>query len=326
MVVQEPNKLLMKITLALALFFFSLNLHAQEDIDKIVTVSRQACDCISNIDTALDKDEKGKEIKACITSANIQYQIKQNLLKTTEKIKDTLNKSKEIDSLIIDSDSFDLVITDSDYKEIEEYLYDNCGNMRDLYFSDDIKLKNSISDKDKAIEYYNKGIVAFDDQDYKKAIEYYKKAVKVDKKFAFAWDNLGLSYRYTENFEKAIECYEKSLKIDPKGRLPMLNIAITYEYLKDYDKAIKAYKKYGRIHKNDPESFYGLGRIYSTQENYEEGLDNMIQAYLLYIELDSPYKIDAERNIAYMYQELEKQGRLEVFDKLAKKYKLQVTD
>ncbi len=296
--------------------------YAQDNVDKIVTVARQACECISKIDTSLDKAEKGKEIKACITNANLTYQLNNILVESTEKPKDS-SKTSKVDTLILDKNTFNIVL-DEDLEAIEDYLYENCTNMRDIYFSDDKKMKNSLSDKDIALEYYNNGIEAFDNQDYQGAIKNYNKAVEIDSKFAFAWDNLGLSYRYVGEFNKAIECYEKSLKVDPKGRLPMLNIAITYEYLKDYDKAKKAYKKYGRVFKKDPESFYGLGRIYSLEKNYEEGLDNMIQAYILYIEIDSPYKADAENNIAYMYQELKKENKLEIFNKLAKKYKLQV--
>jgi tetratricopeptide (TPR) repeat protein len=296
--------------------------YAQDNVDKIVTVARQACECISKIDTSLDKAEKGKEIKACITNANLTYQLNNILVESTEKPKDS-SKTSKVDTLILDKNKFNIVL-DEDLEAIEDYLYENCTNMRDIYFSDDKKMKNSLSDKDIALEYYNNGIEAFDNQDYQGAIKNYNKAVEIDSKFAFAWDNLGLSYRYVGEFNKAIECYEKSLKVDPKGRLPMLNIAITYEYLKDYDKAKKAYKKYGRVFKKDPESFYGLGRIYSLEKNYEEGLDNMIQAYILYIEIDSPYKADAENNIAYMYQELKKENKLEIFNKLAKKYKLQV--
>ena len=296
--------------------------YAQDNVDKIVTVARQACECISKIDTSLDKAEKGKEIKTCITNANLTYQLNTILVETTEKAKDS-SKNSKVDTLILDKNTFNIVL-DEDLEAIEDYLYENCTNMRDIYFSDDKKMKNSLSDKDIALEYYNNGIEAFDNQDYQGAIKNYNKAVEIDSKFAFAWDNLGLSYRYVGDFNKAIECYEKSLKVDPKGRLPMLNIAITYEYLKDYEKAKKAYKKYGRVFKKDPESFYGLGRIYSLEKNYEEGLDNMIQAYILYIEIDSPYKADAENNIAYMYQELKKENKLEIFNKLAKKYKLQV--
>lgn len=310
-----------KFIIILLLYNYSV-FYAQDNVDKIVTVARQACECISKIDTSLDKAEKGKEIKACITNANLTYQLNTILVETTEKPKDS-SKTSKVDSLILDKNTFNIVL-DEDLEAIEDYLYENCTNMRDIYFSDDKKMKNSLSDKDIALEYYNNGIEAFDNQDYQGAIKNYNKAVEIDSKFAFAWDNLGLSYRYVGEFNKAIECYEKSLKVDPKGRLPMLNIAITYEYLKDYEKAKKAYKKYGRVFKKDPESFYGLGRIYSLEKNYEEGLDNMIQAYILYIEIDSPYKADAENNIAYMYQELKKENKLEIFNKLAKKYKLQV--
>jgi cytochrome c-type biogenesis protein CcmH/NrfG len=37
-----------------------------------------------------------------------------------------------------------------------------------------------------------------------------------DPEFAFAWDNLGISYRRLNNYDKAIDAYSKSIAIDPK--------------------------------------------------------------------------------------------------------------
>jgi cytochrome c-type biogenesis protein CcmH/NrfG len=39
-----------------------------------------------------------------------------------------------------------------------------------------------------------------------------KKAVQ-DPEFAFAWDNLGISYRRLNNYDKAIDAYSKSIAI-----------------------------------------------------------------------------------------------------------------
>lgn len=299
----------------------------QEDIDQLVAVSFEACDCISEIKTDITKEEKSENINSCIESANMAYQLKQGMAAITQKLNDTISASStstKPDTLNTQVKEFNIAVNNDNYEAVLEYLNENCGNMRSVYFSDDVASKNSYSDKDEAIEFYNKGLNAYDNQDYKLAISLYKQAVKKDKKFAFAWDNLGLSYRAIGDYKNAINCYKKSLKIDKTGKVPLTNIAIAYEYLNDYENAKKAYINYGKIHKNDPETFYGLGRIYSLEGDYENGLDNMIQAYILYIEIDSPYKLDASKNISFMYQELEKQGNLDLFFQLAKKHKLNV--
>jgi len=301
----------------------------KDNSEKIVDVAYDACECIGKISTNLTAQEKSEAIKSCITSANMAWQLKKSMTKMTEKVKDTLDKTHDIskiDSLTIPSDNKDIIVTDSDYEEIESYLFDTCGDMEAIYFADNLVKENSYSNQEKAIEYYEKGINAFQNQNYKKAISLYKKAVKEDKKFAFAWDNLGRTYRELGNYKEAIKCYKKSLKIDPKGSMPLMNIALTYGFLKDYDKAKKAYRQYGKVFENDPETYFGLGRIYTIEGDFENGLDNMMQAYVLYIKMNSPYKLDAEKLIVVIAKELKKKNQLDVVKRLSKKYNIQLIE
>ena len=160
--------------------------------------------------------------------------------------------------------------------------------------------------------------------DVESAIEKFKKAVSIDEKFAFAWDNLGISYRKTKQYDKAIEAYKKSLEIYDQGRLPLLNIAITYNLNEQYEEAISHYEKFISIYSGDPEGYYGLGLILYTQDKEEEGLDNLIHAYTIYTAQNSPYRADAAKKIGYMYKDLQNKDRLDLFHKIADKYNLKV--
>ena len=160
--------------------------------------------------------------------------------------------------------------------------------------------------------------------DYKNAILKFKKAIEIDSKFAFAWDNLGVSYRQANQYDKAIKAYKKSLEINPKGRLPLINIAVTYNLNKDYASAIKYYNKFIALYNDDPEGYYGLGLILYTNNKPEEGLDNLIHAYTIYSDQNSPYRADAAKKIGYMYNDLKNQDKLEVFNKVASKYNLKI--
>ena len=318
----------MKQFLILILIISSNSILAQDNSEKVVEVAYQACECIDKINTELTYEEKSAEIKSCIESANSAYQLKKSMLELTAKTKDTLNNLTDItkiDSLSASSKDINIVIDDSaDYKEIEEYLFDTCGSLEEIYFSNNNASENSYSNHEKAIEYYNKGIEASENQDYEKAVSFYKKAVKEDKNFAFAWDNLGRSYRQIGEYKEAIKCYKKSLRIDPKGSVPLMNIAVAYGLLKEYDKAKKAYRQYGMVFKDDPETYFGLGRIYTLEGDFENGLDNMMQAYVLYVKMDSPYRKDAEKLIVILAQELQKNNQTDVLEKLSKKYKIQL--
>ncbi len=309
--------------------FWCLISTAQEVTEKTKQLSKEACECIDKIDINAEKEQKSKEISECISSAITADQIQSQLEGVLEKTKDTLSKIEnfsKIDSLSIEGKDLNIVISDEGYEEIESYLYDNCPKMKHIYFTDNKEYENSYSNRKKAKKFYEEGQVAFQKQEYTRAVVLFNKAVNKDKNFAFAWDNLGYSYRKLDNYKKAIECYKKSLELDPKGKMPLMNIAVAYQLNNDLEGAKNAYKNYKNIYPDDVEAFYGLGRIYSFQKNYEPALENLFQAYLMYTEMKSPYNIDAQKNIAIIYQELEKENNLDLFFKVAKKYNIQIEE
>jgi tetratricopeptide (TPR) repeat protein len=328
--VLERNKGMdMKKSVLLVLVLISSIVYSQDKKkdERIKEISTDSCDCIANIDLNLDKDEKAQKIKDCITGSIMAFQLQDQLSGLLEKTKDTLNKIDDIskiDTLSIDS-NLNIVLDDTEnYKEVEEYLYDNCSEMKKIYFVDNKAYKNSYSDHKKAMEFYKEGQVAFAKEEYPNAIVLFNKAVKKDKNFAFAWDNLGYSYRRLGNYTKAIECYQKSLALDPKGKMPLMNIAVAYQLNNDLESAKQAYENFKLFYNDDPEAFYGLGRIYYLDKDYEPALENMIQAYLLYTKMESPYNIDAQKHIAFIYNIYKDQDNLDEFYKITKKYNLEI--
>ncbi|WP_460220470.1 tetratricopeptide repeat protein [Psychroserpens sp. MEBiC05023] len=308
---------------------FSVSLYAQDKstLKKVKEVSKEACECISDIDVDLSKKEKSEKIKSCITTANLMYQMNQMMTSGLEKVNDTLNKIEDIskiDSLTIGQGEENIIVMDADYDLIEEHLYENCEELKNIYFTDNKSYKNSYSNRNKAMKFYEKGQVAFANQEFTQAIVWFNKAVKKDKNFAFAWDNLGFSYRKVNNFDEAIKCYKKSLILDPKGKMPLMNIAVAYSLKNDLTNALKSYQNYKNIYKDDPEGYYGMGRILYFQKDYEPALENMINAYYLYLEMESPYNLDAQKHIGFIYNEMKELGQLEAFNRIAKENKLQV--
>ena len=311
------------ISVLICLLVFTLS--SAQDNEKIKKISDQACECISKIDIDKTKKEKSEEIKVCIQSANLGYQVDNDLLSSLEKSMDSLSKSKiKTDSLVVSNDKNFIIDISENYEEIEEYLYNNCEFLKEMYFTDNKASDKSYSERKKAMKFYEEGQIAFANEDYEKAITLFRKAVNKDKNFAFAWDNLGYSYRKLNNFDEAISCYKKSLALDPKGKMPLMNIAVAYALNGDLTNALSAYENYKITYDNDPEGFYGIGRILYFQKDYEPALQNMIKAYYLYLEMDSPYNIDAQKHIGFIYKEMKELGQLEAFNKIAKENKLQV--
>lgn len=318
----------MKIKLSVFFLIIAVSFANAQKIDKnesINEVSDKACNCIGEIDLELERIEANDKIKSCISEAIISNQINAGLMGKLSKAIDSISSSKkEIDSLVIGSDEEIIISADKDYDDIEEYLLLNCQKLKVLIASDNTKFENSVSDHDKALKFYNEGINFFKKGNYKKALPKFKKAVKADKNFAFAWDNLGMCQRKEGKYKEAIESYNESLRLDPIGRMPLMNIPVAYEYLNDYDNAILAYKKFSEIYPKDPEGFYGIGRMYHVKGNYNDALENTFKSYLLYKEMQSPYVKDAERNIAIFYNEMKDKGMLETFNKIAEKYNIKI--
>ena len=284
------------LNLLLFLMVFSVN-GQNNDLAQIKNISTDACNCISEIKA--DNSSKNDAIKDCISKS---------LVKTQKSDKE----SKTID---LESESF---------KKIQSYIIDNCNALKNLMFAENQEFKHATSTNVLAQLAYDDGMEFMDDQDYENAILKFKKATNIDHKFAFAWDNLGISFRKTDQYEKAIEAYKKSLKINPKGRLPLMNIAVVYNLNKEYKQSIKYYKKFITNFENDPEGYYGLGLIQYTNNLQEEGLDNLIHAYTIYTAQNSPYGTDAAKKIGYMYNDMKKQNKMEVFNKIATKYNLSI--
>jgi tetratricopeptide (TPR) repeat protein len=278
------------------------------------------CKCVDSINPfGMSKVEIAQEISACISKQAGAYQMSTKLM----GIDDLTEDAEIVDGKKQINISVNLNENSEEYKkfyyELERYMMANCSSLEEKISSNEILSSKSLSENERAMEFYSKGLKEVKKENYEKAVEYFGKAVKEDPEFAFAWDNLGVNYRRLNNFDKAIECYTKSLEIDPNGLMPLQNIAVAYQYKKEYSKAIEAYEKLAKIDKNNPEVYYGIGNVYASNLNdYDKGLDNMCKAYNLYIELKSPYRADAEQMINIIYTEMKKQGKEKEFNKILK--------
>lgn len=306
-------------------FFFNGFSQENKNTQKLLKeLSENACKCVDSIPTYNNPQEEiVKEINKCIDKQTGAYQIGSKLM-NVDVLKATateVNGKKEI-NLTLNSDK-----NSEEYKkyyyDLERYMIDNCKSLKSKMSSNEKQAQNSYSQNPKAKDFYNKGLEAAENENHKKAIDYFEKALKEDPEFAFAWDNIGLSYRKLGNYDKAIESYNKSLEIEPEGTMPLQNIAIAYQYKKEYPKAIAAFEKLALKDKNDPEIYYGIGNIYAVNlHDYEKGLDNMCKAYNLYVEQKSAYRTDAEKLINYIHSEMKKQGKEARFDEILKEHNI----
>ena len=286
----------MKIIKYIFLCSFVLGYSQDNTDEKLLAVVNDACECISKIESS--SDAKNDNISDCIS---------QSIATGKDKKGDPEKDTNEMT-----------------YKMVESYLVQHCKPLKELAFTENKKFKYASSDNVLAQLAYDDGMEYINEGDTENAIQKFSKAVGIDPNFAFAWDNLGISYRKNKQYDQAIAAYLKSLEIYPEGRLPLLNIAITYNLNQQYTEAVTYYEKFIDIYSDDPEGYYGLGLILYTQDQEEAGLDHLIRAYTIYTSQNSPYRADAAKKIGYMYKDLKNQDKLEVFHKVADKYNLKV--
>jgi len=302
---------------------FSISTNAQDTQEAIV---EEACNCIAKVDLSLERTKRYKEVKTCISSAILMEQMMNTLGTSLAQAVDSLDQgssSSDKDSTAVDYTD-NVIVLDKDYEVIEEDLLRNCDAMQAVMTTDEVTSSVSVSDKKKAKKFYDEGLVFFKKEAYEMAIGKFEKALKKDSQFAFAWDMLGYSYRKLEKYEKAIECYNASIKVDPKGRMPLTNKPIAYALMGDNKNAIKGYEHFISVFPDDAEGYYGVGRIYHLEGDYEKALDNTMKAFLMYQEIKSPYARDAEYNLSLFYNELKEKDALDVFHKMAKKHNITI--
>jgi tetratricopeptide (TPR) repeat protein len=271
-------------------------------------VSNESCKCIEKIDFNLKS--KFDSVKECINTQLILYQMSHALKKVN--IDSTSNKiiPKKINFLIETNTNSRL------YKQVEADLLENCKYLGIIINTDNTKHVNSVTFDRKANKEYEIANEFALKKEYNKAIKHYLKAVKIDDKFAFAWDNLGIAYRRTKQYDKAIEAYKMSLKANPKGRVPLMNLGVAYNGDKQYKKAVKTYKIFIKNFKDDPEGYFGLSKSYLFLNKEEKALQPMIDALVLYTKSNSPYRADAENLIVYIYKKMKEKNQIDEFRKI----------
>ncbi len=291
-------------------------------------LSDKTCKCIDSIQTVNKKKaDIAQEIGDCIDKYADSYQLMAKTFALTNIDSAITSKTDDNNKKVNVEIRIDMNKNSPEYKkyyyELERYLMDNCAAVKAKVANDDQIKDVSLSENKEAMKWYHKGDDELKEKNYQKAVEMYEKALKIDAKFAFAWDNLGISYRMLGKYDKALEAYQKSLALDPKGLFPLQNIPVVYIYKKEYQKAIDAYEKLALVDDKNPEVYYGIGNIYASElQEYEKALPNLCKAYNLYIEQKSPYRTDAEKLINVVYAGMKKQGKTKQFSEILKKYNI----
>ncbi|MGU3376869.1 tetratricopeptide repeat protein [Chryseobacterium sp. M5A1_1a] len=292
----------------------------KSDNSKLIQeLSDNACKCVDSI-ALFDRNKKDiiEDIHQCIDPQANALQLGKLMGDMDELSKNApkVNGKKQI-TLNLNTDKNSQQYKDS-YNDIERYLMKNCTSLKKAVNTSESKY-DGLSKNKEAKDFYDKAIIASENNDWKEAIQNYEQAVKIDPKFTYAWDNLGICYRRIGEYDNALNAYKKSLEVDPKGRMSLQNIAITYIYKKEYQKALDAYSDFDKLYPDDAEVYYGIGHIYNDYlKDNEKALDNICKAYKIYTEQKSPYRADAETMLVSIYKKMSDDGKEAKFKEILK--------
>lgn len=308
----------MKIFFLFFYLFSGIFLHAQKTKalptkkELFQNVSKDACKCTDSIKIVhKEKFEINEEISQCIDKQVLIYQLGAKMAMVAENPTEAKNVNIEVNS---NKES-------EDYKkyfyEIQNYLLDHCESVKSAISTVEREAEAYVPKNKAAITAYNDGLAENRKENWENARKKFEKAVKEDPGFAYAWDNLGLTYRRLKLYDKSIEAYQKSLAINPSGKMPLQNLPIAYSYSKEFQKAIAAFENFEKYYPGDPEVYYGIGQIYYQHlQEYEKSLGYMCKAFNAYTTLKSPYRADAETIIVYIYRKMKEQNKLDKFNEI----------
>jgi len=161
--------------------------------------------------------------------------------------------------------------------------------------------KPTVSNRDKAIALEKKGDKYYFQSEYNKAIVEYTKAIEIDPKDTYAYNNRGNSYNNLGKHTTAIADYTKAIEIDPEFVRAYINRGYSYGQLEKYTTAIADYTKAIEIDPKDTYAYNGRGYAYNLLGKYTTAIADFTKA----IELDPEYA-KAYYNRGHSYINLEK--------------------
>lgn len=163
--------------------------------------------------------------------------------------------------------------------------------------------------KKRALQLYQKGNTAYENNQYKEAISHIKSALEIVEIPSFYF-SLGNSYLVTSDFRSALKYYKTALSLyrnnnDRYGEGAGLGgLGNVYYSLGQYDKAIEHHNQALAIAREigdrygEGNSLGGLGNIYCSLGQYDKAKQHLEQAFLILEAIKSPYAEIVRRNLA----------------------------
>jgi tetratricopeptide (TPR) repeat protein len=147
---------------------------------------------------------------------------------------------------------------------------------------------------------------------YREAIESY---LSVKPPAAVVWDKIGISWHQLGDLNAAKKSYERALKLDKKYADAINNVGTVYYAQKKYRSAIAAYLKALRLTPDSASTWSNLGTAYFARKNFK----GMTEAYTKALDLD-PEVFDRHNAVGTQMQDRSVEDRARYHFEMAKMY------
>ena len=134
------------------------------------------------------------------------------------------------------------------------------------------KLENDSRD---AQNYFYRGLIYYEREDFKNAEEDFEKALEINPNFTEARYNLALTQAKNGNFKDAIKSYDKFLKIETNNTYALFNRGNLKLNLKKYSDAIKDFEDALKLEDRFVDAQNNIAVAYFREKKYVEALNTI---------------------------------------------------
>ena len=206
-----------------------------------------------------------------------------------------------------------------------EKLEVNQLNSAIIYFNTAILIdpKETSAYKNLAFLYLRKG-------DHDSAIESYRKVIDIDPNDFRTLLTLGIEYYNLGGYKDAVNIFNKILEQEYGNSDAIVYLALSYDQLGNRVKALELYEVAIEKNPNDVDLYYNRGRLFYTDEKYENALLDFEQVFKIepfnseiILTLGNIYKRMAEKihkQIEELIEQKDESQKIEEFKKMEKKY------
>jgi tetratricopeptide (TPR) repeat protein len=184
----------------LILFALSFNVSTAQSLEEKIAV--ETCNCLSKFTRLTEKDYSD-----CMGSSFANEFLKEK----DPKIKASISTVEGLRKLMA---------------TVYALLPKTCDAIKEVKKDEKKNLSYSHSKNEKAKEYYSSGKEFMNESKFNLAIKSFQRAIKEDKNYVLAYDDMAASYRQLEDYDSAINYYKKSLEIFPEGDFALVNIGV----------------------------------------------------------------------------------------------------